>query len=171
MTCEKWHHCALVDARLPRTAVEGLDEFDRLQVLHEAAVGYLSEDRLDELTPGMRALTVLFVVVGGIDNGGFASLMYNETGRWTSEGIAAARLVGADGHAQLMETFVNTALGGEAAMSDADRDARLEAMADDEEAALNALDDDFYALPAIDSFLNAYVEAHADEFFSDVGSR
>ena len=139
--------------------------------MHEAAVGYLSEDRLSELTPGMRALTVLFAVTGEIDNGGFAALMYNDTGGWIAEAIAGARLVGAGDHAKVLEEFVNAALGGDPAMSHEDRNARLEGMSEGEEAALVALDDDFYALPPIDPVLSAYVDSHADEFFSDAQTR
>ena len=160
-----------MDPRLPRSAVVGLDDFGRLQALHEAAVGYLSADRLDELTPGMRALTVLFAVAGEIDNGGFAALMYNDTGGWTAEAIAAARLVGAEDHAKVLEEFVTSILGGDPAMSHAGRNARLEGLSDVEEAALLSLDDDFYALPPIDSALSAYVGSHADEFFSDAETR
>jgi hypothetical protein len=58
-----------VDHRVSRTDVEGRDEFDRLQTLHEAAVECLG-GRLDELTPGMRALTVLFAFAGEVDGRG-----------------------------------------------------------------------------------------------------
>jgi hypothetical protein len=152
------------------SAVEGLDDFERLQALHEAAVGCLEEDRLDELTPGMRALTVLFVVVGTIDNGGFAACMYNGSGRWTADAIEAARLVGATDHAVVMERFAATALDGDAHMSDEARNQRLEAMGEAAEDVFEQLDEAFFALPQIDEFLTAHVEAHPKQFFSDEGS-
>ncbi|HEX4733139.1 MAG TPA: DUF4375 domain-containing protein [Thermoleophilaceae bacterium] len=135
--------------------------------MHEAGVDYLEDDRLGELTPGMRALTVLFVVVGAIDNGGFASLMYNSSGRWIGQALDAARLVGAARHADVFERFVATALGGNAAMGDDERNRRLEAMSDQEEKALEALDESFYALPPVEDLLEAYVNAHPSEFFVD----
>jgi hypothetical protein len=115
----------------------------------------------------MRALTVLFVVVGAVDNGGFASLMYNSSGRWIGEAVAAARLVGAARHADVFERFVTTALGGDAEMSDDERDRRLEAMSDEDKRALEALDESFYALPPVEDLLDAYVNAHPREFFVD----
>lgn len=158
----------MTDVRLTLSAVNDLDGFGRLQALHEAAVGHLSDGRLGELTQGMRALTVLFAVTGEIDNGGFAALMYNSTGRWTSEAIRAGRLVGSEPHAQVFERFVEMALEGDAEMDDDARNARLEAMSDSEETALEALNDEFYALPSIERALSAYVEARPDQFFSDV---
>ena len=160
----------MTDARLTLSAANDLDDFGRLQALHEAAVGPMFDGRLDELTPGMRALTVLFAVSGEIDNGGFAALMYNSTGRWTSEAIRAARLVGSEPHAQVFERFVEAALDGDAEMDDDARNARLEAMSDSEETALEALDDEFYALPSIERPLSAYVDAHLDQFFSDAST-
>lgn len=108
----------MTDVRLTRSAVNDLDDFGRLQALHKAAVGPLCDGRLDELTPGMRALTVLFAFSGEIGNGGFAALMYNSTGRWASEAIRAARLVGSEPHAQVFERFVEMALDGDAEMDD-----------------------------------------------------
>jgi Domain of unknown function (DUF4375) len=156
-----------MDARIPRSVVDNVDEFDRLQALHEAGVDYLSQDRLEELTPGMRALTVLFAVTGGIDNGGFSSLMYNSTGRWAGQAITAARLIGAHRHAEVLERFVASALRGDAEMDDDARNARLQEMDDAEAAVLEALDDEFYDLPSIEDALTVYVDSHPDEFFLD----
>jgi hypothetical protein len=147
--------------------MEGADAFGRLHAVHEAAVDHLEDDRVDELTPGMRAVTILFVVVGDIDNGGFASLMYNSSGRWVGHAVDAARLVGAARHADLFEQFVATALGGDAGMSDEERNRRLEAMSKEDEKALEALDTAFYALPPVDDLLDAYVNTHPREFFVD----
>ena len=65
----------MADHRISRSKVQGADEFDRLQTLHESAASCL-DGRLGELPPGLRALTVLFAFVGEVDNGGFAACMY-----------------------------------------------------------------------------------------------
>ena len=134
LACDPPHGniCAVTDIRLRVSAVKDLDDLGRLLSLPEAAVGHLWEGRLGELTPGTRALTVLFAVTGEIDNGGFAALMYNSTGRWASEAIRAARLVGSERHAHVLERFVEIALEGDAKMDDEARNARLEAMSDSE---------------------------------------
>jgi hypothetical protein len=155
-----------VDHRVSRTDVEGHDEFDRLQTLHEAAVDCLG-GRLEELTPGMRALTVLFAFAGEIDNGGFAACMYNSTGDFTGEAITAARRVGADEHAELFERFVQVGLRGDLTMDHTAREQRLDAMDDADEKTLEELDDQFYALRPIDDFLSAYVNQKPAEFFKD----
>ena len=159
----------MADHRIPSSAVEGLDAFDTLQTLHEAAVERLFDGRLGELTPGMRALTVLFAVCGEVGNGGFAACMYNSAGDWTGEAITAARLVGADEHAAVLEEFARVGLGGDLTMSWDARNARLEAMSDEEAEVFEALDDRFFALPEIESFLTPYVERRPEEFFSDRG--
>ena len=56
------------------------------------------------------------------------------------------------------------ALDGDAEMEDDARNARLEAMSDCEETALEALDDEFYALPTIERALSAYFGARPDQF-------
>lgn len=85
------------------------------------------------------------------------------------EAIEAARLVGADAHAAILEEFARVGLGGDLGMSGDAREARLEAMSDEEEAALEALDDRFFDLPEIESFLTPYTERRPAEFFSDRG--
>ena len=121
----------------------------------------------DELTPGMRALASLFVVVGEIDNGGFEACMYNSSGDFTGEAISGAKLVGADGHAAVLERFAAIGLGGDLTLSREAREARLEEMSDEEAERLEALDEEFYGLASIDDALGAYLEAHPEEFFRD----
>lgn len=125
------------------------------------------EGRPEGLTQGMRALTVLFAFVGGVENGGFASCMYNSTGDLTGEAISAAKLVGAHEHAAVFARFAETALGGDLDMDVDTRNQRLEAMNDQEEVALQALDDGFFELPPIDAILTDYVDLHPAEFFRD----
>jgi hypothetical protein len=157
----------MADHRIPRASVAGAGEFDRLQAIHEVAVECLNDNRLGELTPGMRALTVLFVVVGEVDNGGFAACMYNSSGDHTGDAIEAARTIGADEHQALFRRFADVCLGGDLTMSQEAREQRLEDMGDEGEETLEELDEAFYALPSIDTLLDAYVNAHPGEFFSD----
>ncbi|MDA0173796.1 DMP19 family protein [Solirubrobacter taibaiensis] len=119
------------------------DEFATLQALHEQAFEYLVAGRLDELAPGLRALTVLFTIVGQVDNGGFRAWIDNSSDGWTEEAIAAARLVGADPHAAVFERF---------------------AAGPRDDATLDTLDEDFYALPSIDGSLTRYVAEHPRDF-------
>ncbi len=155
------------DHRLSRSDLEGLDGFDRLQALHEVAFGILYADRAEELTPSMRALTVLLAFTGDIGNGGFAACMYNWSGDLTGDAIEAARLVGAHPHAAVFESFLATAMNGDQAIDAAARERRLDAMSDEEEAALVALDDEIFALQPIDEVLTAYVDSHVAEFVRD----
>lgn len=115
----------------------------------------------------MRALTTLFVVCGDIENGGFEASMYNSSGDWMGEAIRGARLIGADGHADLLEEFLRFGMAGDPAMSGDAREARLEAMTDEEAEQLERLGDAFFDLPSLDDALTSYVERHGDEFFTD----
>jgi hypothetical protein len=155
-----------MDHRVDRAAVDGLETFDRLQRLHDAACPCI-ESRLDELSAGMRALTVLFAFVGGVDNGGFSSAMYNSTGDLAAEAIAAADVMGATAHAAVFREFVEIGLGGDLTLDLNARNARLEAMSDAEAEALEKLDETFYALPSIDAYLDTYVDRNPGEFFRD----
>src|SRR3954451_5633847 len=121
------------DHRISRAQVHGADGFSRLQAIHEAAVECLIQNRLDELSDGMRALTVLFVFAAAIDNGGFAANMYNSTGDHTGEAIKAAETIGADEHAAVFRRFAEVGLAGDLAMTRAARERRLEDMGDEGE--------------------------------------
>ena len=154
----------MIDRRLSLDAVEGLDEFGRLQALHEAAVDALFAGELDTLTPGMRALTVLFAVVGDIDNGGFEACMYNASGDWIGEAVVSARLIGAEAHAALLDRFIDVTLGGDRTLGAQERAERPDAMTEGEAALLERLDDEFHALPPIDQALSKYVDDHLNEF-------
>jgi hypothetical protein len=127
----------------------------------------LVDGRLDELTAGMRSLTVLFAFVGEVDNGGFEACMYNSTGDFTADAIAAAEQVGLSGHAAIFRRFVDVGLGGRTNLTHEQREARLEAMTDEEESALEELGDEFGELPSIEPALHRYIERHPDEFFTD----
>lgn len=156
----------MADHRVTRASVAGLSGFDLLQAFHEAAVEEI-DDHLDELTPGMRALTVLFAFVGDVDNGGFGGAMGNSTADLTAEAIAAADHVGATQHAAAFRRFVEIGLNGDANMDWDAREARLEDMTDAEADRLEALSDEFYELPEIDEALEAYVDQHPEDFFRD----
>jgi hypothetical protein len=121
----------------------------------------------DELTPGMRALSALFILTGEIDNGGFSAVMFNSSGDYTREAIDGAKLVGADAHAAVLERFAAIGLGGDFSLDRATREQRLEEMSEEEADRLDGLDDEFYALPSIEEPLSAYVDAHPEEFFRD----
>jgi Domain of unknown function (DUF4375) len=155
------------DHRISRGAVRGDDEFDLLQALHEAAFECLYDGRPDELTPGMRAVTVLFTLTGDVENGGFSAALYNGSARWTADAIEAAKLVGADGHAEVLERFTRLALAGATDLSQEALNDRLEAMDEREEAALEELDNAFFALPSIEGPLGGHVRAHPEQYFRD----
>jgi Domain of unknown function (DUF4375) len=157
----------MADHRIHRGAVGSDDEFDLLQALHEAAFDCLDAGRPDELTPGMRAVTVLFTVIGDVENGGFAAALYNGSARWTAAAIDGARLVGADDHADVLERFAQLALAGADDLSAEALDDRLEAMDDEQQAALEELDDAFFALPSIEGPLGRHVREHPEQYFRD----
>src|SRR3954447_24404142 len=132
------------DHRIPRANIAGPGEFDRLQAIHEAALPCLLENRLGELSPGMRAVTVLFVFAGEVDNGGFEACMYNSAGDYTAAAIEAAERVGASGHAGVFRRFSDVCLGGDLTMSQEARERRLGSLEGDWEEVLEDLDEAFF---------------------------
>jgi Domain of unknown function (DUF4375) len=81
-----------------------------------------------ELTPGMRAVTATFVFTGTLENGGFVACMQGLAGDFTAEAILAAKLIGADGHATVIEEFVRLALLGNSSMDGEARERRADEM-------------------------------------------
>jgi uncharacterized protein DUF4375 len=156
---------ATVDHRISRSSVHGADRFERLQALHEA--GLRTGRQIVGLTPGMRAVTATFAFVRTLQNGGLVACMQGDAGDFTAEAISAAKLIGADGHAAVIEEFVRLALLGDPSMDGDARERRADEMTDEEHAELERLDDAFLALPDITDLLGDYVEAHPQEFFFD----
>jgi hypothetical protein len=82
------------------------------------------------------------------------------------DAIESATLIGAAGHAAVLEHFASVIDDGEHRSTQEEFNRRLEAMTDRETQQLDVLDQQFYALVSIDDYLTAYLETHPDEFFT-----
>jgi len=166
-----------VDFRIRRAALR--DPEDREQVwwdviapaFDELRTPYEPDPRLDELTPGQRALYALHWARSEIGNGGLHQFFYNSTGMLADETLRGAELVGATKVAELFRE-VRTLVFGDSFLEDQrGRIDVLEGLSEETLAKLEELTDRFYDLmgSTAESTLAvscaAYVEAHPLEFF------
>lgn len=156
----------LPDGRVGSAAVAGLRESEQLSVLHLSALELLVNDHADRLTPGLRALTVLRVVGGEVDNGGFVACLYNQSAEYTDLAIESAQLIGATRHAAVFRRFADIVAGGAAMTTISDFEERLNELTDNDVETLDELDQAYFALDSIDGYLETYIAAHRFEFFA-----
>jgi len=167
----------VVDFRIRRADLT--DPQDREQVwwdvtapaFVELRTPYEPDPRLDELTPGQRALYALHWARSEIGNGGFHQYLYNPTGMLANEALRGAELIGS---VEIAEVFrqVRALLFGNTFVENQDR--RIDALAslsDEALARLENLTGRFYELlgsgdeSSLAGHCAAYVAAHPDEFF------
>jgi Domain of unknown function (DUF4375) len=167
----------VVDFRIRRDALT--DPEDREQVwwdviapaFGELRTPYEPDPRLDELTPGQRALYALHWARSEIGNGGFHQYLYNSTGMLANEALRGAGLIGATDFAELFRE-VRTLVFGNTFIEDQSRRIDvLEGLSEEALAKLEELTDRFYELmgsadeSALARYCSGYVDAHSADFF------
>jgi uncharacterized protein DUF4375 len=137
----------------------------------ELRTPYEPDQRLDELTPGQRALYALHWARSEIGNGGFHQFFYNSTGMLANEALRAAELIGATELAELFRE-VRRLLFGDTFPEDQERRIGvLEGLSNEALERLEELTGRFYDLmgstdeSTLAVFCAEYVEAHPREFF------
>ena len=167
----------MVEFRIRRDAL--IDPQDREQVwwdviapaFDELRTPYEPDPRLDELTPGQRALYALHWARSEIGNGGFHQYLYNPTGMLANEALLGAELIGATDFAELFRE-VRTLVFGKTFIEDQGRRIDvLEGLSEEALAKLEELTDRFYDLmgsadeSALARYCSGYVDAHSADFF------
>jgi hypothetical protein len=163
------------DFRITRDRIEGQppdemawraieDIYDELKLPHE------SDARIEQLTPGQRALYLLHWVQSEIRNGGFEQLVYNTTGRFAAEAPTAARLIGAHEYAAIFDRF--NALFPDSVVPEGQgrRRAALREVTAREADEIQSVEDQFFRLlrdSDIYHLMGDYVAAHPNEFLVD----
>ena len=116
---------------------------------------------LSQLTPGQRAVFTLRIADDEINNGGLSQLFVNDTPAFAAEAAAGARLVGADGYADVLARAVRLFPRRRPLP-------RNRSYPEPNEQALTRLDDRWFALEEQrlpDESVRRYVERHPEEFF------
>jgi Domain of unknown function (DUF4375) len=136
----------------------------------ELRTPYEPDPRLDELTPGQRALYALHWARSEVGNGGFHQFLYNSTGMLANEALRGAELIGATEFAELL-CEVRTLFGDTFIEDQGRRMEVLEGLSDEALGRLEELTDRFYDLmgsadeSTLAGYCARYVEAHPHEFF------
>jgi Domain of unknown function (DUF4375) len=166
----------VVDFRIRRADLT--DPQDREQVwwdviapaFDELRTPYEPDPRLDELTPGQRALYALHWARSEIGNGGLHQYLYNSTGMLANEALRGAELIGAAEFGEIFQE-ARTLFGDTFPEDQSRRIDLLEGHSDEALERLEKLTDRFYDLMGStdESTLAVscadYVEAHPHEFF------
>lgn len=139
----------------------------------ELETPYDPDPRLEEATPGQRALYALHWTRSEVENGGFHQFFYNPTGMLGDEALAGAERIGAAEIAVVIREALSIFPDG-LIEDNVRRQDYMEDLSKKQVATLGKLDDRFYALmgPGDQSTLArqcaAYVERHPEEFFTDL---
>jgi hypothetical protein len=168
----------MADFRIPRSALAKPEDAERVMwdviapMYDELETPYDPDPRLEEATPGQRALYALHWTRSEVENGGFHQFFYNSTGMLGAEALAGAERIGAaDFAAVIREAF---SIFPDGPIEDnVSRQDYMGELGDEHIATLEKLDDRFYALMGHEDESTlarkcaAYVESHPEEFFTD----
>ena len=157
---------AVVDTPTVTLAPEVEDLFRRYDALLERPGLFEDEDALQQLPAGDRALYVLWVVDGEINNGGFSQYLYNTTATLHDEAVASARLIGAVRTAALLERLPGVLGVADVPENPDELQQVAERLAPAQEAELGELDEEWFAAISveIERRLIRYVREHPDAF-------
>ena len=153
--------------RLSRPAVLPADRFDLFIAISEAVPGVVRDpDVLDAYTPTIRQAYAMNLLSNEVDNGGFSQFFYNGGGVWLDDAIAGFAATGLDDHRQLTIDAAEAVMPIIATLTAAQQQASLDAYGDwAEQSGLDALDDRWYELPAIDDAFEPFMADRQDEIW------
>lgn len=125
---------------------------------------------LQALPAGQRALVAIYVLTGEVNNGGFNQFFFNKNGNFAEEALGGFRLIGALGHAEVVEAAMERVLNEIGALRHYWSEGTLEAFSKSYgHTTLGELDERFYALEDPYELLDAYMRTHPEDFVSDGG--
>lgn len=165
---------AMTDWRIQPVAVEGLTcEEKAWQVIEEIWMDPGDVDdtiRLEQLTPGQRAVYSLTWTEREVCNGGFHQYFSNPTGGLSPAAVEGARLLGIDRYADLIVRAAEIGLGTTESLSWRARRERLDRLSPAAGEELDSLGDEFDDLleqvPLYDVFCR-FIDTESDHFFLD----
>jgi hypothetical protein len=128
---------------------------------------------LATLTPGQRGLIGIDWLSKEVYNGGVHQFLTNPTGVVAHEALEGFRMVGAKRYAELLAAIAALFPGGRIPKNQEERVAAMNAVPEkNRKRAFEKFDEDFYSLMEVDDPIAAfgirYLEAHPEEFFSNV---
>jgi Domain of unknown function (DUF4375) len=164
--------------RIPRWAVAELDgersdlHWPVLQPMwHQLRTPYEPDPRLQEATPGQRALYALYWLASETSNGGLHQYFWNPAGMLADEAIQGARRLGLNQYADVLAEAIATVFDGVGVPQDQQaRQRALDELAADRYRHLDALDHRLSGLlvdQPLAAALDQYVHDHPSEFFLD----
>lgn len=160
--------------RIHPVAVEGLTcEEKAWQVIEEIWMDPGDVDdriRLEQLTPGQRAVYSLTWTEREVCNGGFHQYFWNPTGGLAHEAVEGVRLLGIDRYADLIVRAAEIGLGTTEALSWSARRDRLDRLSPAAEEELDGLGDEFYDLldeVPLDEAFCRFIDSQPGQFFRD----
>jgi hypothetical protein len=164
--------------RIPRWAVAELDgersdlHWPVLQPMwQQLQTPYEPDPRLQQATPGQRALYALYWLGSETSNGGLHQYFWNPAGMLADEAVQGARRLGLSDYAELLAQAVTTVFDRPSVPQDQrSRQQALDGLPDEPRRRLDALDQRLSVLlvkQPFDPALDQYVRDHPCEFFLD----
>ena len=148
-------------ARLPGSRSKVGDDMPDLFAVSETVFAKVQSVSFDSLTPAEQTFHVVWSFEAELNNGGFDQFFFNSAGDYAPQTIAALEQIGASSGADILRRACALFPGG---MPNPRRDVRqdqLENITDQNEAAFEKLDAEFYAYPDdISGLLCSYWEMH-----------
>lgn len=162
--------------RIPRWAVAELDGERRdlhwpvLQPMwHELRTPYEPDPRLQQATPGQRAVYALYWLGSEASNGGLHQYFWNPAGMLADEAVQGARRLGLDTYADLLGQAITTVFDHASVPQDQRlRQRALDGLSGERRRRLDGLDQHLSVLlveQPLDPVLDQYVRDHRSEFF------
>jgi hypothetical protein len=162
--------------RISRWAVAELDgeradlHWPVLQPMwHQLRTPYEPDPRLQQATPGQRALYALYWLESETSNGGLHQYFWNAAGMLADEAVQGARRLGLGGYADLLAEAIAAVFDAPGVPADQRaRQQALDGLADGRRHQLNALDARLSVLlvdQPLEPVLDQYVREHPAEFF------
>jgi len=162
--------------RIPRWAVAELDgersdlHWPVLQPMwHQLRTPYEPDPRLQQATPGQRAVYALYWLGSETSNGGLHQYFWNPAGMLADEAVQGARRLGLDTYADLLGQAITTVFDRASVPQDQrSRQHALDRLSGERRRRLDGLDQRLSVLlgeQPLDPVLDQYVRDHPWEFF------
>ena len=132
------------------------DRETTLSELSEAVWARLEQSGFDVLSDAEKTFLSVWSTVGEVDNGGFEQFYFNASGDIVTRAPSAFRAIGADSLAVVIEK-AGAVIPGGPAKSDAERQAQLENLSDEQLDRLRELNQSFDSAD-VDEFLWRFVK-------------
>jgi uncharacterized protein with NAD-binding domain and iron-sulfur cluster len=150
----------------PIDRILGLDnEVQMIITLSERMTAKIQQRGYDSLTEAEKTFNAVYWLEAEINNGGFDQYFLNNAGDYAQETVTALQRIGAQHTSQILLAAMRLFPGGAPSQDHYKRQEQLLSLGAQDQAAMQGLDQEFYAYTdPIGPLLIEYVRQHKDQF-------